>query len=108
MPFISISKGVGGHGAIPHETADPVVAAVGMVQAIQTIVSRNHVPYEDLVISVTQIHTGSADNIVPEKAYINGTVRTLAKSVQEMVEKRLTEIVAGPCGGLWCAGGTGL
>ncbi|WP_400087971.1 M20 aminoacylase family protein [Yoonia sp. R78084] len=87
--------GIGGHGAYPYETADPVVAAVGMVNAIQTIVSRNHVPFEDLVVSVTQIHTGSADNIVPEKAYINGTVRTMAKSVQEMVEKRLTEIVAG-------------
>ncbi|HEV8035767.1 M20 aminoacylase family protein [Yoonia sp.] len=87
--------GRGGHGAYPYETADPVVAAVGMVNAIQTIVSRNHVPFEDLVVSVTQIHTGSADNIVPEKAYINGTVRTMAKSVQDMVEKRLTEIVAG-------------
>ncbi|KQI72634.1 amidohydrolase [Loktanella sp. 5RATIMAR09] len=87
--------GIGGHGAYPYETADPVVAAVGIVSAIQTIVSRNHVPYEDLVISVTQIHTGSADNIVPEKAYINGTVRTMAKSVQHMVEKRLTEIAAG-------------
>ncbi|PXW70195.1 hippurate hydrolase [Loktanella sp. PT4BL] len=87
--------GIGGHGAYPYETADPVVAAVGMVNAIQTIVSRNHVPFEDLVVSVTQIHTGSADNIVPEKAYINGTVRTMAKSVQDMVEKRLTEIVTG-------------
>lgn len=87
--------GIGGHGAYPYETADPVVAAVGMVNAIQTIVSRNHVPFEDLVVSVTQIHTGSADNIVPEKAYINGTVRTMAKSVQDMVEKRLSEIVAG-------------
>ncbi len=87
--------GIGGHGAYPYETADPVVAAVGMVNAIQTIVSRNHVPFEDLVVSVTQIHTGSADNIVPEKAYINGTVRTMAKSVQDMVEKRMTEIVTG-------------
>ncbi|KQB98191.1 amidohydrolase [Loktanella sp. 1ANDIMAR09] len=87
--------GIGGHGAYPYETADPVVAAVGMVNAIQTIVSRNHVPFEDLVVSVTQIHTGSADNIVPEKAYINGTVRTMAKSVRDMVEKRLAEIVAG-------------
>jgi hippurate hydrolase len=87
--------GIGGHGAYPYETADPVVAAVGIVNAIQTIVSRNHVPFEDLVVSVTQIHTGSADNIVPEKAYINGTVRTMAKSVQDMVEKRMTEIVAG-------------
>ncbi len=87
--------GVGGHGAYPYETADPVVAAVGIVNAIQTIVSRNHVPYDDLVISVTQIHTGSADNVIPEKAYINGTVRTMSKATQAMVHKRLAEIVAG-------------
>jgi len=87
--------GVGGHGAYPYQTADPVVAAVGIVNAIQTIVSRNHVPYDDLVISVTQIHTGSADNVIPEKAYINGTVRTMLKSTQAMVHKRLSEIVAG-------------
>lgn len=87
--------GVGGHGAYPYETADPVVAAVGMVSAIQTIVSRNHVPYDDLVVSVTQVHTGSADNIVPEKAYINATVRTMKKETQAMVRKRMSEIVAG-------------
>ncbi len=87
--------GVGGHGAYPYETADPVIAAVGIVNAIQTIVSRNNRAYEDLVVSVTQIHTGSADNVVPDKAYINGTVRTFSKSTQAMVHKRLTEIVAG-------------
>ena len=87
--------GIGGHGAYPYETADPVVAAVGIVNAIQTIVSRNNRAYEDLVVSVTQIHTGSADNIIPEKAYINGTVRTLSKDTQAMVHKRLAEIVAG-------------
>ena len=87
--------GVGGHGAYPYETADPVIAAVGIVSAIQTIVSRNNKAYEDLVVSVTQIHTGTADNVVPEKAYINGTVRTLAKSTQTMVQRRLEQIVAG-------------
>ena len=88
-------KGKGGHGAMPHETADPVVATVGMVNAIQTIVSRNHYAHDDLVVSVTQIHTGSADNVIPETAYINGTVRTFAKDTQDMVRKRLAEIVAG-------------
>jgi hippurate hydrolase len=87
--------GIGGHGAYPYETADPVVAAVGIVNAIQTIVSRNNRAYEDLVISVTQIHTGSADNVIPEKAYINGTIRTMSKDVKAMVRKRLEEIVAG-------------
>lgn len=87
--------GRGGHGAMPHETADPIVAAVGIVNAIQTIVSRNHATHDDLVVSVTQIHTGSADNIIPETAYINGTVRSFDASVQGMVMARLDEIVAG-------------
>ncbi len=88
-------KGIGGHGAMPHETADPIVAAVGIVNAIQTIVSRNHYAQNDLVVSVTQIHTGSADNIIPETAYINGTVRTFKPEVQGMVMARLEAVVDG-------------
>jgi amidohydrolase len=87
--------GQGGHAAFPHETRDPVVAAVGIVQAIQTIVSRNHYALDEVVVSVTQIHTGSAENIVPETAYINGTIRSFSKDVQRMVWTRLEEIVAG-------------
>ncbi|GGL74391.1 M20 aminoacylase family protein [Wenxinia marina] len=87
--------GKGGHGAMPHDAVDPIVAACGVVQAIQTIVSRNHRADDALVISVTQIHTGSADNIVPETAYINGTVRTFDRAVQAMVQRRLAEIVEG-------------
>lgn len=88
-------RGRGGHGALPHLTADPVVAAVAIVNAIQTITSRNHYALDDLVISVTQIHTGSADNIVPDDAWICGTVRTFDPDVREMVRRRLTEICAG-------------
>lgn len=87
--------GRGGHGAMPHDTADPVMAAVGIVQAIQTIVSRNHNTHEELVVSVTQIHTGSADNVIPETAYINGTVRTFGPDVQGMVMARMQQIVSG-------------
>ena len=88
-------QGRGGHGAMPHETADPVIAAVGMVQAIQSIVSRNHKAIDDLVISVTQIHAGSAHNVIPDTAYINGTVRTFDPDVQAMVMRRMQDIVAG-------------
>ncbi|UWR71010.1 M20 aminoacylase family protein [Phaeobacter inhibens] len=88
-------QGVGGHGAMPHETRDPVMAACGMAQAIQTIVSRNHYALDDLVVSVTQIHTGTVDNVIPDTAYINGTVRTFDPRVQEMVMRRMKEIVAG-------------
>lgn len=88
-------QGRGGHGAMPHETADPVVAALGIGQAIQTIVSRNHHTMKELVVSLTQIHTGTVDNVIPDTAYLNGTIRTFEAEVREMVQKRLEEIVAG-------------
>jgi amidohydrolase len=88
-------QGVGGHGAMPHETRDPVIAACGIAQAIQTIVSRNHYALDDLVVSVTQIHTGTVDNVIPDTAYINGTVRTFDPKVQAMVMDRMQAIVAG-------------
>ena len=87
--------GVGGHGALPHEARDPVIAAVAIAQAFQTIVSRNHYALDDLVVSVTQIHTGSADNVIPETAYLHGTVRTFDPRVQQMVMERMRAIVAG-------------
>ncbi|MEY8096371.1 M20 aminoacylase family protein [Falsihalocynthiibacter sp. S25ZX9] len=88
-------KGTGGHAAMPHETADPIMTAVALAQGIQSIVSRNHKATDDLVVSVTQIHAGTADNIIPDTAYINGTVRTFAKDVQAMVMKRLEELCSG-------------
>lgn len=88
-------QGLGGHGAMPHETRDPVMAACGIAQAIQTIVSRNHYALDDLVVSVTQIHAGSTDNVIPETAYLNGTVRTFDPQVQQMVIERMGQIVAG-------------
>lgn len=88
-------SGRGGHGAMPHETADPVVAACGIVQAIQTIISRNAHSGQEKVISVTQIHTGSASNIIPDAAMINGTVRTFDKETQALIQRRMAEIVAG-------------
>ena len=87
--------GNGGHGAMPHATTDPIMAAVGIANAIQTIVSRNNYSQDNLVVSITQIHTGSADNVVPEKAYMNGTVRTFDPAVRTMVMARLEAIVAG-------------
>ncbi|MCC6305161.1 MAG: amidohydrolase [Rhodobacteraceae bacterium] len=88
-------RGRGGHAAMPHETADPIVAAVAIVQAIQTIVSRNHRATDDLVVSVTRLVAGTADNIVPGTAWLGGTVRSFAGEVQAMVRRRLAEIVAG-------------
>ena len=87
--------GQGGHAAYPHETRDPVAAAVAIAQAFQTIVSRNHNPLEDLVVSVTQIHAGTTDNVIPDDAMLNGTVRTFTTKVQERVIDRMQTIVAG-------------
>ncbi|WP_300055423.1 M20 aminoacylase family protein [uncultured Roseobacter sp.] len=87
--------GKGGHAARPHDTVDPVVAACALVQALQTIVSRNRNPLDQLVISATQIHTGTTDNVIPETAYLNGTIRTFSKEVQALVMKRMQEIVDG-------------
>ncbi|WP_299282002.1 M20 aminoacylase family protein [uncultured Tateyamaria sp.] len=94
--------GKGGHAARPYDTVDPVVAACGIVTALQTIVSRNHNTAGSLVISTTQIHTGTTDNVIPETAYINGTVRTFDKEVQAMVVARMKEVVAGTAAAYGC------
>ena len=95
-------KGRGGHGAMPHGTVDPVLAASSIAQAIQTIVSRNVDAAERLVISVTQIHTGSVDNVIPDTAYMNGTVRSFTPEVRDLAERRLREIVAGQAASYGC------
>ncbi|MGR3460909.1 MAG: amidohydrolase [Roseovarius sp.] len=87
--------GQGGHGAMPHEARDPIPAAVAIVQAIQTIITRDRDPLDDLVISVTQIHAGSADNVIPERAYVGATIRTFTEGVREMAHRRLREVAAG-------------
>jgi hippurate hydrolase len=93
--FIITINGRGGHGAMPHETADPVIAACGIVQAVQTIVSRNTHSGAEKVISVTQIHTGTASNIIPDTAMINGTVRTFDAETKATIMRRMAEIVQG-------------
>ena len=95
-------KGRGGHGAMPHGTVDPILAACSIAQAIQSIVSRNVDAAERLVISVTQIHTGSVNNVIPDTAYINGTVRSFTPEVRDLAERRLREIVAGQAASYGC------
>jgi hippurate hydrolase len=92
--FVYIT-GKGGHGATPHETVDPVVAVVGMVSAIQTIIPRNVYALEEAVISVTMIHAGTASNIIPEEAMFCATIRCFKPDVRELLKKRIHEIVEG-------------
>jgi amidohydrolase len=87
--------GKGGHGATPHDCVDPVVAVVGMVAAVQTIIPRNVYALEEAVISVTQIHTGTASNIIPEEAMFCATIRCFKPDVRALLKKRFHEIVAG-------------
>ncbi len=87
--------GKGGHGATPHECIDPLIAGVGMVQALQTIVTRNAYALDEVVISITQFHAGSASNIIPEEAWFCATIRTFNPDLRALVRKRFHEIVEG-------------
>ena len=92
--FVHVT-GKGGHGATPHECVDPVVAVVGMVGAVQTILSRNVYALDEAVISVTQIHAGTASNIIPEQAMFCATIRCFTPEVRHLLKTRLTGIVEG-------------
>ncbi|MEK3763932.1 M20 metallopeptidase family protein [Solibacillus sp. FSL K6-4121] len=85
-------QGKGGHGAAPHETIDPIVAAAQFVFGVQPIVSRNTDPIESAVITVGKIESGTVGNVIPDKAYLKGTVRTFNPEVRDMVEQKLNNL----------------
>jgi hippurate hydrolase len=85
-------RGKGGHAALPHAALDPVPVACQMVQAFQTIISRNKKPIDAGVISVTMIHAGEATNVIPDSCELQGTVRTFSIEVLDMIEQRMGEI----------------
>ncbi len=87
--------GKGGHAATPHETVDPLIAITGMTQALQSIVSRNVFALDNFVLSVSQIHVGSAHNIIAEDGWFSVTIRSFTPEVRTLAEKRLREIVEG-------------
>ena len=93
--FKIVLRGKGGHAALPHNSIDPVPAACQMVQAFQTIITRNKRPIDAGVISVTMIHTGEATNVIPDSCEIQGTVRTFTLEVLDLIERRMQEIAAG-------------
>lgn len=88
-------RGKGSHGAQPEHSKDPIIVATQLVSALQSIVSRNVDPQKAAVLSVTQIHSGSAYNVVPEEATICGTVRYLDRAVNDLIRERMQAIVAG-------------
>ena len=85
-------RGKGCHAALPHNGIDPVPIACEMVQAFQTIVSRNIKPVDAGVISVTMIHAGDATNVVPDSCELQGTVRTFTVEMLDMIERRMKSI----------------
>nr|WP_314262018.1 M20 aminoacylase family protein [uncultured Devosia sp.] len=90
--YIDIT-GVGGHAARPQTTVDPVVVAANMIVGLQSIVSRNVDPLHSAVLSVTMVEAGEADNVISRTAKITGTVRTLDREVQDLIEQRLEDFV---------------
>src|SRR5690606_24431876 len=90
--FGVLIEGRGAHGAMPHLGADPLMAAVQIVQGLQAIITRNRDPLDPAVLSVTQIHGGSADNVIPTDATIRGTVRTFSDAALDLIETRMNTI----------------
>jgi amidohydrolase len=94
--------GRGGHGAIPQNTVDPVLAAGQIVSALQSIVSRNVAPLQSCVVSVTMIHGGETFNVIPPEVKLEGTIRTFDPGVRESVLRRFDEIVHGVAAAMGC------
>ena len=87
--------GHGGHAAMPHQAVDVVLAGSALVQALQSLVSRNTDPLDSAVVSVTRFHAGHADNVLPETAILGGTVRTLNGELQDALEEGVRRICNG-------------
>ncbi|WP_419902466.1 M20 aminoacylase family protein [Kiloniella sp.] len=86
-------QGSGGHAAKPHETVDPIVIASHIILALQSIASRSVDPVKSVVVSVTTCNAGTAFNVIPDTASLNGTVRTLDEGVRDLTEQRIQEVV---------------
>jgi amidohydrolase len=97
--FRVVVKGKGAHAAQPHRGIDPVMVAVQIAQAWQTIVSREKNPLETAVLSITQIHAGSATNVIPDEAVLIGTVRTFSTEVLDLIERRMEDMAKGIAAG---------
>ena len=90
--FRVVVKGKGGHAAQPHRGIDPVMVAVQIAQSWQTIISREKNPLHTAVLSITQIHAGSATNVIPDEAVLIGTVRTFSTEVLDLIQTRMDQI----------------
>ena len=94
--------GSGGHGASPHLTIDPVLAAAHVTTTLQSIVARNVSPLDTAVISVTSIQAGEAFNVIPSTAVLKGTIRTYLPHIRQLVLERFRDVVTGVAQALGC------
>lgn len=95
-------QGKGGHAALPHNSADPIMAGVQIAQALQSIITRNKRPVDAAVISITQFHAGKTSNVIPDTAMLGGTVRTFTLEVLDLIERRIHEIANQVAGAFDC------
>jgi len=93
-------NGKGCHAAMPHHGADPLICGAVIVQALQTIVSRQVDPIDSAVLSVTQFRAGDTFNVIPETAFLSGTVRTYKPETRDFLEKRIQAICEGVAGSM--------
>lgn len=100
--FILHIRGVGGHGAHPNKTKDPIVAAAAVIQALQTIVSRNINPMDTVVLSCCTVNGGTMYNIIPAEVEISGTVRLFDTQLSTFVKERIQKVANGVAEGLGC------
>ncbi|WP_224554500.1 M20 peptidase aminoacylase family protein [Pectobacterium versatile] len=85
----------GCHAAKPHEGNDPIIILGQLISAVQTIISRTVSSDNNAVVSITQVHSGSTWNVIPDTAYVEGTVRTFNQAARDLIEQRFRQIVAG-------------
>jgi len=90
--FELVVKGRGAHAAQPHKGIDPITIAIQIAQSWQTIVTRNKSPIDAAVLSITQIHAGNATNVIPDEAFVAGTVRTFTSEALDLIERRMRAI----------------
>lgn len=100
--FVAAMVGKGGHGAMPHEACDPVVAAAQAVVALQSVVARSIDPIQPAVVSIGSLHAGTAPNVIPDTATMHGTLRSFDEGVREILRRRVREVLEGTAAAAGC------
>jgi amidohydrolase len=108
-PFMAASdifkvkiSGMGGHAALPNQTIDPIIATAQVINALQTLVSRNVSPLESAVVSITRIFGGEAYNVIPSLVEFHGTIRTFDDEIRTLINNRFHEVVEGIAASMGC------